>query len=140
MPFLNLCYNITYNGNNLYSWPFCDCCICFFPTTYYVCWRFKPQFGVKPFLMEQSIFFGLFGHQIKHLILKLHTLDFFTKWEQQIGFFDKQNKQLYCFFCLYWFSNKNMFVQDQNKQQISFNKCKICRLGIGALNWWTIYL
>ena len=92
MLFLNLFYNIiTYNGNNLYSWPFCDCCICFFPTTYYVCWRFKPQFGVKPFLMEKSNFFGLFGHQIKHLILKLHTLDFFTKWEHQIGFFDKQN-------------------------------------------------
>ena len=113
MPFLNLCYNITYNGNNLYSWPFCDCCICFLPTTYYICWRFKPQFGVKPFLMEQSKFClifwtsdqtpnsGLF-HKMRatnclFLINKRNSLIFFV-------YSDSQTK-----ICLYKIKTNNKF-------------------------------
>ena len=47
----------------------------------------------------------------------------------EIGFFNNN-------LCLFWFSNKNKFWADQNKQQISWNKCRIGRFRIGFWMWW----
>ena len=71
-------------------------------------------------------------HQIKHPILKLRILILFFHKNQfgffKIGFSDKKKKQ----FCLFWFSNENLFWTDQNKQQISWKILGFVDSGLGV--------
>ena len=82
--------------------------------------------------MYVTCFFSFFVHQIKHPILKLRILNFFTKMNGfifkylKIGFFGK-NKSA----CQFWKS-----VLSKSKQTTKF---RICRFRIGCCIWWNSY-
>ena len=82
--------------------------------------------------MYVTCFFSFFVHQIKHPILKLRILNFFTKMNGfifkylKIGFFGK-NKSA----CQFWKS-----VLSKSKQT---TKIRICRFRIGCCIWWNCY-